>query len=44
MLVNIDTLEFGQISLVQRLISKEKGKIVVKLLLSRFEDNVFSFL
>ena len=30
MFVNIDTYEFGQVSLVQGFISKEKGKIVVK--------------
>ena len=40
----IDILDFGQISLVQGLISKEKGKIVVKFLLPRFKDNVISFL
>ena len=44
MFINIDTYEFGQISLTQRLISNEKGKIVVKFLLSRFKDNVIVFL
>ena len=40
----IDILDFGQISLVQGLISKEKGKIVVKFLLPWFKENVISFL
>ena len=43
MFVNVDTEEFGQISSVQGLISKEKGEIVVKFLLPRFKDNVISF-
>ena len=41
--INIDPLEFGHIGLVQRLISKGKGAMVVKFLLSRFKDNVIVF-